>query len=202
MKIAISSEGPTLDAAVDPRFGRCEFFVIVELENMDFEAVPNKNQALEGGAGIQAAKVVVDKGADGVLTGYIGPNAERVLSSAGLNVITAVSGTVGEIAQQYKDGRMEATRRNDVAGGIDAPIDHKVGSMERSFQAVLPGVGMGRGRGYSGGRNSLHRVHGFDMGRDCVCPNCGERISHELDKACFQKKCPRCGTFMTLEQVL
>jgi hypothetical protein len=62
MKIAISSTGPSVDSTVDPRFGRCQFFLIVELDNMSFEAVPNVTNTLEGGAGIQAAKLVVDRG--------------------------------------------------------------------------------------------------------------------------------------------
>ncbi|GAI92280.1 unnamed protein product [marine sediment metagenome] len=43
MKIAITSRGETLDSEVDPRFGRAEYFLIGELESMDFRAIENKN---------------------------------------------------------------------------------------------------------------------------------------------------------------
>ena len=38
MKIAISATGSTLDAEVDPRFGRCQYFILAEPETMKFEA--------------------------------------------------------------------------------------------------------------------------------------------------------------------
>ena len=41
MKIAISATGTTLDAEVDPRFGRCQYFIIVDPETMQFEALEN-----------------------------------------------------------------------------------------------------------------------------------------------------------------
>jgi len=54
MKICISSEGNTLDSKVDPRFGRCRTFIIVDTETMAFEAVDNAGTEASGGAGIQA----------------------------------------------------------------------------------------------------------------------------------------------------
>lgn len=48
----------------------------------------------------------------------------------------------------------------------------------------------GRGRGMGGGR-------GLGPGGDCVCPKCGERVSHERGIPCFEIKCPNCGTAMT-----
>ncbi|TET61977.1 hypothetical protein E3J48_05015 [Candidatus Aerophobetes bacterium] len=41
MKIAVSSTGQDLNALVDARFGRCQYFVIVDPETMEFEAAPN-----------------------------------------------------------------------------------------------------------------------------------------------------------------
>jgi predicted Fe-Mo cluster-binding NifX family protein len=41
MKIAITSAGPTLDDPVDPRFGRCAYFVIVQTNDMSFETFYN-----------------------------------------------------------------------------------------------------------------------------------------------------------------
>jgi predicted Fe-Mo cluster-binding NifX family protein len=44
MKIAVSATAGSLDAIVDPRFGRCAYFVIVEVEKNEiknFEAIQN-----------------------------------------------------------------------------------------------------------------------------------------------------------------
>jgi len=68
MKIAVSSSGKDLDSHVDPRFGRCACFVIVETDDMSFEAFDNASISLGGGAGIQAAQFVASKGAKAVIT--------------------------------------------------------------------------------------------------------------------------------------
>jgi predicted Fe-Mo cluster-binding NifX family protein len=57
MKIAISSSGVDLEAQLDPRFGRCRNFLIIETDTMNFEVFDNKNAALGGGAGIQSAQL-------------------------------------------------------------------------------------------------------------------------------------------------
>ncbi|NOY77458.1 MAG: dinitrogenase iron-molybdenum cofactor biosynthesis protein [Calditrichaeota bacterium] len=93
MKIAVSGTGDSLDAAVDERFGRCPYFVFVESETMAYEAVPNPGAEAMGGAATKAAQVIADKQADVVLTGAVGPNAERSLAALGVRVVTDISGT-------------------------------------------------------------------------------------------------------------
>lgn len=75
MKIAISATGPSLDAEVDPRFGRCQYFLIIDPDTMEFEAIDNTNKMASGGAGIASAQAVAQKGVQVVLTGNCGPNA-------------------------------------------------------------------------------------------------------------------------------
>ena len=50
MKIAITSTGKDLDSQVDPRFGRCAYFLIVNIDDMSFEAIDNASMSLGGGA--------------------------------------------------------------------------------------------------------------------------------------------------------
>jgi predicted Fe-Mo cluster-binding NifX family protein len=86
-KIAISSEGPTLDHILDPRFGRAAGFIIVAPQTLEFDYVDNgASQSMAQGAGIQAAEIVSDAGAQAVLTGYVGPKAFRALHAAGIKV--------------------------------------------------------------------------------------------------------------------
>ena len=63
MKVVVSSNGRDLDSRIDPRFGRCAYFIVVETDDMGFEAFENENMALGGGAGIQSAQFVASKGA-------------------------------------------------------------------------------------------------------------------------------------------
>jgi predicted Fe-Mo cluster-binding NifX family protein len=101
MKVAVSATGPSLQAEVDPRFGRCPSFVLVETENLSFEAVPNRSASLAGGAGIQSAQLMVQRGVKAVLTGHCGPNAQQALSAAGIQVVDGCSGTVAEVVERF-----------------------------------------------------------------------------------------------------
>ena len=156
MKIAVSSTGSDLDAEVDPRFGRCQFFVIVDLEDMSFEAIPNGNLAQTSGAGIQSAKVVADRGAKAVLTGQVGPNAYQVLSEAGLDIITEASGPVRKAVQQYKNGQFQLAEKPNAANHAGLQADP---SRDQSpWLQGAPQARFGAGRGMGGGRG---------MGRGC-----------------------------------
>jgi len=135
MKIAISATDSSLDAEVDPRFGRCRYFLIVDPETMEHEVVDNASAMSSGGAGIAAAQAIAGKSIDVVLTGNCGPNAYQVLSSAGIKVITGVSGKVKDVIAEYK-----------------------LGTYSASQQANVPGhFGMGGGFGRGGGRGMGRR---------------------------------------------
>jgi len=116
MRIAVSASGPTLDAEVDPRFGRCQCFIIVDPDNMEFEVVENSGAQARGRAGIATAQMIVDKGVEAVLTGNCGPNAFQVLYAAGIKVVTGVSGKVWDTVQEYKAGGLQPTSQPSVPG--------------------------------------------------------------------------------------
>lgn len=106
MKIAVTSTGDTLDSQVDPRFGRAAYFLIVDNETLQFEAVLNDNAQAVGGAGVNAAQFVAQNGATVVLTGNCGPNAGRTLEAADVKLYTGVSGTVKEAVQDFNSGKL------------------------------------------------------------------------------------------------
>lgn len=118
-KVAISSEGPTMDARVDPRFGRAAGFVVVDTETMEFQYVDNgSSQAMAQGAGIQAAETTANAGAQVLLTGYVGPKAFTALSAAGISIGQGVDGmTVLEAVEKYKRGEVEMADAPNSQGG-------------------------------------------------------------------------------------
>jgi predicted Fe-Mo cluster-binding NifX family protein len=130
MKIAITVTAPDLDADIDPRFGRCLHFIIVDTDTMEYEALDNAAAAAGGGAGITAAQTLSAKNIEAVLTGNCGPNAYTTLTGAGIKVITGLSGKAREAVEQYKTGKLQASSRPNVAGHFGTG-----------------GFGMGRGRG-------------------------------------------------------
>jgi predicted Fe-Mo cluster-binding NifX family protein len=142
VKIAVSANGKDLDARIDPRFGRCGYFVIVDTDDMSFEAYDNENTGLAGGAGIQSAQFVVSKGAEVVITGSIGPNALRALSTAGVRLFMGESGTVRKAINDYKTGGLISMRETNMSGRYSIGGGAQVSSGMRR--------GMGRGRGMRG----------------------------------------------------
>jgi predicted Fe-Mo cluster-binding NifX family protein len=139
MKIAISSSGQDLAAPLDPRFGRCRYFLIIETDTMSFEAFDNDNAALGGGAGIQSAQFIAAKGAKAVITGHCGPNAMQTLSAAGVQVYVGQSGSVQSLVDKFKNGQLTPT--------TEANASAHAGT---GGKGMGPGQGMGRGRGMGG----------------------------------------------------
>ena len=109
MRIAVTASKPALDAALDPRFGRCAYFIILDTEDMSFEAVDNSEIASGGGAGIQSAQLVAEKGVKAVLTGNCGPNAHRSLCAAGIEVLLGLDGSVLQAVERFKSGELRAS---------------------------------------------------------------------------------------------
>lgn len=112
-KIAVTSEGPTLQDRVDPRFGRAAGFVVVDLDTREVRYVDNgASQAMAHGAGIQAAEAVAAAGAQIVLTGFVGPKAFAALAAAGIKVGQDLGGlTVGEAVERYQAGQVKIADR-------------------------------------------------------------------------------------------
>jgi predicted Fe-Mo cluster-binding NifX family protein len=106
MRIVVSAVGSSLDAAVDPRFGRSAYFVFVDSESGAFEAVPNASVSEGHGAGVQAAQFIVQQGAEAVIAGRVGPNAFQVLDAAGIDVYQSQSGTVAEATAALQAGQL------------------------------------------------------------------------------------------------
>ena len=142
MRIAVSASNPDLSSPIDPRFGRCPYFLFVDPETMEFEAVQNPHVASTSGAGIQSAQFIAEKGAKAVLTGSCGPNAFQTLQAAGVEVIVGATGSVKEAVEQYKSGRFQATAQPNVPSHFGMGGSGGMG----------PGFGMGRGMGRSMGR--------------------------------------------------
>jgi len=161
MKVAISSRGPKLDAPLDQRFGRCPYFIVVDPKSEEFEVLNNQAAMMSGGAGIQAAQMVVNSGAGAVITGNLGPNAADTLAAGGVKIYLGASGTVREAMQQYKAGQLQESSgptveshfsTGGVGGGTGAGMGRGKGGGRGMGRGSGRGMGGGRGRGTGSGQ--------------------------------------------------
>ena len=141
MRVAVSSNGNDLSAPVSLVFGRCPTYVFVDTDTLEFEALANPAISAPGGAGIQAAQMVADQGAQAVITGNVGPNAFNVLASAGIQIHLTQGGTVQQAVEALKAGQLQSL--SAPSAGMHAGMGMGTGR----------GMGMGRemGRGMGGG---------------------------------------------------
>lgn len=134
MKIAVSSSTDAgLDSPVDPRFGRCAFFTIIEVtdgEVTNVQSLSNTAVSAFHGAGIQSTQLVVNSGVNTIITGNLGPNAFYGLQQAGIPVYSAMPGIlVSQALEMFLQGKLQVIT-----------------------QPGAPHMGMGRGMGQGPGR--------------------------------------------------
>jgi predicted Fe-Mo cluster-binding NifX family protein len=135
MKVCVTAAGSGLEAPLDPRFGRCANFVIVDTETMEAESISNSSAGAASGAGIQAAQTIANAGASALITGNIGPNAAETLKAAGVKVYLTSGGSVREAVEKLKNGELTETSSASV----------------QAHAGMGAGAGMGRGGGRGGG---------------------------------------------------
>ncbi|OGC41848.1 dinitrogenase iron-molybdenum cofactor biosynthesis protein [candidate division WOR-3 bacterium RBG_13_43_14] len=121
MKICITARGQDMNSEIDPRFGRCEYFLIIDTETLDLEAVPNPNINSSGGAGIQSGQLIASKDVKKVLTGNVGPNAFQTLQAAGIEVITGVSGNIKQAVEKLNRGELRTASGPSVVSKSGLP---------------------------------------------------------------------------------
>jgi predicted Fe-Mo cluster-binding NifX family protein len=104
MTICITSTGQSLDAPINPSFGRAPYFLFVDPETETTQAVKNTPGA--HGAGVQAAQIVAANKATAVITGNVGPNAYQGLSAANIEIYIGARGSVKDALEDYRAGRL------------------------------------------------------------------------------------------------
>lgn len=111
MKIAISSTGKNIESDVDARFGRCNYFLIIEIDKKKKEiknvkAIENTAQAQMGGAGITAGEIVAREKVDAVITTNLGPRAFSVFEQFGIEIYQG-QGKIKDVVQDFIDGKLK-----------------------------------------------------------------------------------------------
>ncbi|MDI6889164.1 MAG: NifB/NifX family molybdenum-iron cluster-binding protein [Methanocellales archaeon] len=139
MKIVVATTVGGLDDTVSLVFGRCPTFTVVNVEGKKIKnssVIRNQYAGAMGGAGIQAAQLVVNQGAKAVIAGNYGPNASMVFNQAGVEIVSAQGISVRDAVKKYLEGELPP---------ITAATMPMFGGM---------GMGVGRRRG-GGGRMGM-----------------------------------------------
>lgn len=117
MKVAVSSEGKTITDPVDTRFGRCVGFLVADSESGTVTYIENHQdtEAVQG-AGIQAAKTVINSGAEILITGNVGPKAFTALTSAGIKIYLCEKCTIADALDELQKGNLAPASEASVEG--------------------------------------------------------------------------------------
>ena len=154
MKIAVTSSGPDLDAIIDPRFGRCPYFTLIDTKTGASESLSNPFVDASGGAGTQAAQWILDHDVHALVTGRCGPKAMMVLEDAGIRVVEGASGKVRDAAGLIERSVLPAVATAVEPGrrlGGGTGMGRGAGQGRGGGMGQGPGRGMGGGRGFGGG---------------------------------------------------
>jgi predicted Fe-Mo cluster-binding NifX family protein len=128
-------------------YGRCPYFLVVDPTTMAFEVVTNTNAEFGGGAGIQSAQLIAEKGASVVLTGHCGPNALTVFEKAGIQVVTNVAGSVSQVVQQFTAGSLKSapsaqtSPRSSGMSGRGTEGGRGMGGIQLEYPSILRAKG-------------------------------------------------------------
>ncbi len=117
MRVAFSSSGDNgLNAELSQHFGRCPFFIVVELDD-DGEIIkiesyenPYFNQHVQGAV----PRFVESLNVDVIIAGGMGPRAANLFMEMGIKPFTTRARTVGEALSYFLKGEL---------GGVE-PCSH------------------------------------------------------------------------------
>jgi predicted Fe-Mo cluster-binding NifX family protein len=125
MKIILTAISPSIDSAVDARFGRGANFLVVDSDTLEWQAHPNPGVSASGGAGTQAAQFVANQKAEAVISGDFGPHAFAALQAAGVSMyVYGDCRTAREAVECFKAGSLErvgVATRGECDGGHHDP---------------------------------------------------------------------------------
>jgi len=167
MNLCITAAGNTLEANTDPSFGRAPWLILVDTETLAFEAVENSGMNSPQGAGIAAAQILSNKGAQALFTGKVGPKAWAALEASGIAIHEGIGNS------SIRDAVLQFTNNTQRHPGVSAsqagprttpaaPGPNSGGRAGSGMGRCGGGSGMGRG---SGGRCGFNRGQGERGGR-------------------------------------
>jgi len=110
MKIALATDDNMgLDAVVSHHFGRCPYYIVVDVDDKeikDVKAVKNPFYESHGQTG-EVPNFIHSLGADVIIAGGMGPKAIGFFQQLGIQAFTGTSGIVGDVIKNYMSGQID-----------------------------------------------------------------------------------------------
>lgn len=108
MKIAIPVDENMMNTKVCVSFGRAPFFYVYDTTKKQGDFLVNGAAAAQGGAGVKAAQIIVDSGANVLITPRCGENAADVFKAAQIKLYKNSSESIEDNLKAYRDGSLNA----------------------------------------------------------------------------------------------
>jgi predicted Fe-Mo cluster-binding NifX family protein len=134
MKIAIPANAPDLGARVENRLGTAPYLLVIDLDDLSFEAVAGPSATGGPGAGIEAISIVTGMGAEAILAGFISPHIALTLEEKGVAVITPVVGSVMDAIEKYRQGARARMTGRPQQPGVQVAFRKAL----RQFFSIIP----------------------------------------------------------------
>lgn len=184
MYVAISAEDQNLHARLDPHFGRCRYFLLIDSDSMQLEVFENDRTEFSPGTGIQTAELLVSNGVDAVITGMCGPMTAQMLTAAGVDLYLGQAGTVKDVLMRFKQGKLSTV------GGVNTGSKRRA-TLKAPGKANRAGFDNNDRRGRSGQkarRGSMKQRFSAAAGRGPGSDSGGEQADAEqmLDRIRIQ----------------
>ena len=106
MLIAMPVDGNIVSSGVCISFGRTPFFLIYNSLDESYTFVENTAASAQGGAGIKAAQILVDKKIDVLITPRCGQNAADVINGGNIKIYKSISNSINDNLTEFKNGRL------------------------------------------------------------------------------------------------
>lgn len=102
---AVDNQG--LDTKTDQRFGRANYFAVVDTANMEVRFIENTAADAASGAGVGAAQLIADQKVDVVISRNFGPKAFSGLKSANIELYSFSGGTIKDAVVAFNNGELK-----------------------------------------------------------------------------------------------
>ncbi len=109
MRIAISADNSDgLESVVSPHFGRCPYFVLVDMDGQDVTAISAVDNPYYGNHRPGQVPGFIDSyGVNVMLTGGMGHRAIMFFEQFGIQPVTGAAGTVRQSLERYLGGALQ-----------------------------------------------------------------------------------------------